>query len=248
LDFEERSFMLSKKLIAVVTLLLLTAPAVAFSKEAGDQEEVYAIQERIFDRYHELGLVAGFIPDGDFYNGFPAGLSYTFNFNENLAWEVVRAQWVFNDEKDLKKDLEDNFGVTPSEFYKIEYLVHTNFVLKPSYGKDALRNKKIINHSSYILAGAGLTGYKEMNSQGDEHYNNVFSLSFGVGRKYFLNQNFCLNLELRDFVSFREGDTENNVYIGLGLGFRFDLTARRRSRDDDVDHLKRYMKENDGNE
>ncbi len=231
-----------KCLMVILFLLLGWAPA-GLAAEAAGEEDVSAIQNRIFDRYHEIGVPVGFIPDDDFYYDFPVGVSYTYNFNENWAWEVARGQWVINAEKDLKDDLESDFGITPSEFDKIKFTVHSNLILKPSYGKDALWNKYIINHETYLLAGGGIVYYERETSTGEESSETAPSLSLGVGRKYFLNDKFCLNLEVRDLVNFKDEGVENNVYLGVGLGFRFDLGPRRPMRETSVDRFKGYIEE-----
>ncbi|MBE0617567.1 MAG: outer membrane beta-barrel domain-containing protein [Proteobacteria bacterium] len=229
------------KLRALTALLLLVALASSAWAAQGDPEQVYAIQERRFARFHELALPVGFITDDDFYYAYPVGLSYTFHFNENLAWEVLRGQWVFNDEKDLRADLESDFGVTPEHFDKIQYTLHSNFVLKPSYGKDALWNRWIVNHETFVLAGAGVTGYEREFSDGETQTETALSLSFGLGRKYFLNETFCLNLEVRDLVNFKDSGVENNVYLGVSLGFRFNLAPRAADRTGEVEEFRRRL-------
>ena len=227
--------------VAAALLLVLPCAPGAAAPRPGEGEEVVAIQKRLFDRFHEVALVAGFIPDEDFYYVFPVGLSYTYNFNENLAWEVIRAQWAFTNEKDLKKDLESDFGATPSQFDEMKYLIHTNVLVKPSYGKDALWNRRVIHHETYLLAGVGVAGYDRRTSDGGRSGRHALSLSFGLGRKYFLNRSFCVNFEVRDLVNLKGGDTENNVYFGVSLGWRFDLSPRRPPRDPAVDELRHYL-------
>ncbi len=231
--------MKSRSLLAALLLLVL-APA-AWPAE-GDPERVYAIQERRFARFHELALPVGFIPDDDFHHAYPVGLSYTFHFNENLAWEVLRGQWVFNQEKDLRQDLEGDFGVTPEHFDQIQFNLHSSFVLKPSYGKDALWNRWIVNHETFALAGVGITGYEREFSDGATETETALSLSFGLGRKYFVNENFCVNLEVRDLVNFKDAGVENNVYLGVSLGFRFNLSPREPARTDEVGEFRKRLK------
>ena len=232
--------MKSKAILAFFFVLALSPWAWA---EDRAPEKVYAIQERRFARFHEIALVAGFIPDDDFHDAFPVGLSYTFHFNENLAWEVARGQWVFNSEKDLRQDLEDEFGVTPERFDEIRYTAHTNFVLKPSYGKDALWNRWIVNHETFVLAGVGVTGYERHFSDKGSEWETALSVSLGVGAKVFLSENFCLNLEVRDYINFKDEGVENNVYLGLGLGFRFDLAPRKPRTSGEVDEFRKRVKE-----
>ncbi len=209
------------------------------------EEHVKAIQDRIYYRSHEIGLNLGYIPDDDFYHVFPAGLSYTYNFNDYLSWEVVRAQWAINTDKDLKDNLEENFGVTPQEFSEPKYFIYSHLMFKPSYGKDALWNQRVINHETYLFLGGGMVNYERDYSYGSSDLENAPSLSFGIGRKYFLNQNLCLNLEVRDIVTFRENDTENNIWFGLTFGFRFNLSPRETDRDSTVETLNHYLKDGD---
>jgi outer membrane beta-barrel protein len=208
-------------------------------------EHVKAIQERIFHRHHEIGLNVGYIPDDDFYYAFPVGLGYTYNFNDHFSWEVVRAQLALNTEKSLKDDLEENFGVTPQEFDEPKYFIHSHLVFKPSYGKDAVWNRSVVNHETYLFLGGGMVNYERDYSYGSSDSENAPSVSFGIGRKYFLNQNLCLNLEVRDTVTFKDGETENNIWFGVSLGFRFNLSPRKMEQDSTIQLLDHYLRDRD---
>ncbi|MFV1951899.1 MAG: outer membrane beta-barrel domain-containing protein, partial [Nitrospinota bacterium] len=209
----------------------------SYCEEIEDKDHVYAIQDRIYDRYHELGLNFGYIPDDSFHNAFPVGINYIYHFNEHLAWEVVRAQWVMNQEKDLKEDLETRFGVRPTEFDKLKYLIHTNFIIKPSYGKDAVWNRGIVNHESYLFLGIGIAEYETQFSNGNSSTQSVPSISLGVGRKYFLNKHLSINLEIRDLINLKKEKTENNIYFGIGIGYRFNLSPRKTKTDSNIEDL-----------
>ncbi|MGC9324274.1 MAG: outer membrane beta-barrel domain-containing protein [Desulfomonilia bacterium] len=227
--------------LSIVLFCLCAGPC--FGKGAPDAQRVDAIQERIFHRNHEISLSLGYIPDDDFYHAYPVGLAYTYHFNHLLAWEVIRGQVFVNMEKDLKKDLEENFGVTPQEFEEPLYMFHTCVVLKPFYGKDAVWNGGILNHESSFSLGAGLVTYENQYSYGDPDTQNVASLCIGYAVKYFLSKNLCLNLEVRDLVNFREDKTVNDVYLGLGFSLRFNLAPRKNEEDDTVRKLRKYIEE-----
>lgn len=224
--------------------LLLLAPAGALCadpKKPG--EDVFAIQERLFDRDHEVGFAAGYIPNEEFYHSFPVGLAYVYRFNENVSWEVGRLQYVLNASKDLKSDLEDDFGATPTQFDEFRYSLHTNLFLTPGYGKDAFWNRSVVNHETYVTLGAGFVVYQRETSTGDKSDEVSASLSFGLGRKYFLTPNICLNVEVRDYVNFRDSGVENRVYLGVGVGYRFNLSPRRPAEDEAANRLKGYLKD-----
>jgi len=229
-------------------VVLFCGPDTGYSEEDEGKDHVYAIQSRIFDRSHELDLILGYIPDDDFYNAYPIGLSYIFHFNENFAWEVLRGQWVINKERDIKTDLETNFGVTPERFDSIKYLAHTHLIFKPNYGKDAILNRSIINHEGYLFIGGGVVGYERKYSNGDIATETAPSISLGFGRKYFLSKSLSMNLELRDLINLKEEGVENNVLLGITIGFRFDLSPRKTAMDSTIERLNNYLKNDNENE
>ena len=232
-------------LLSFVMLFVLSGVNLGFCGSPDTGEHVKAIQERIFHRHHEIGLNVGYIPDDDFYYAFPVGLGYTYSFNDHFSWEVVRAQLALNTEKGLKDDLEENFGVTPQEFDEPKYFIHSHLVFKPSYGKDAVWNRSVVNHETYLFLGGGMVNYERDYSYGGSDSENAPSLSFGIGRKYFLNQNICLNLEVRDTVTFKDDETENNIWFGVSLGFRFNLSPRETERDSTIQLLDHYLRDRD---
>jgi outer membrane beta-barrel protein len=230
-------------LTGVVLGFLLLLPVSAMcddSKESETEEKVAAIQNRVFFRYHELGLSTGYIADDDFFHIYPLAASYTFNYSELWSLEVFRFQYMFTQEKDLKGELLE-LGVEPSRYPEQKYALHSHLIIKPFYGKSAFFNRSIINHETYFFAGGGVTQYEWLRSYGESETENAPSLSFGGGMKFFLNDRFCLNFEIRDVVNIREDDTENNVFFGLGLGFRFDLSPRESETDPTVEKLKEIL-------
>lgn len=240
--------MRERTVIVLIVLILTACPGAGFCRDLSSEEKVFAIQERIFHRNHEISLGLNYIPDNDFYESYPVGIAYTFHFNNYLAWEVARGQYFVNQEKELKGDLEDNFGVTPSEFQEPKYMIHSNLVIKPFYGKESIWNKGIVNHESYFLLGGGVVNYEKKFSYGDTETENAPSISLGYGIKYFVSKNMVMNLELRDLINFREEKTENSLSMGVGLSFRFNLSPRKTEDDRTAARLKEYLEEGKPNE
>ncbi|RPJ81954.1 MAG: hypothetical protein EHJ94_03250, partial [Deltaproteobacteria bacterium] len=58
-----------KKRVTIFALILMVAcnPAWGICEDNDPKDPVSAIQKRIFHKSHELGLIAGYIPDDDFY-------------------------------------------------------------------------------------------------------------------------------------------------------------------------------------
>ncbi len=234
-----------KKLFIVLLLLVMIfgSATAAICQDSDKEEKVRAIQDRIYHKSHELGIAAGYIPDEDFYEGFPVGAYYMFTFNEHIAWEVARAQWIFNNEKDLKNELENDFGVRSSELSEPKYSIYSHAVFTPFYGKDAVLNRGVVNRETYFLLGGGIVHYNNKDNFENSSSETAPSLSFGVGQKFFIKENYALNLELRSITNFREDDTDWRIYLGASFGFRFDLSPRKQRKDPKIEKLNHYLKE-----
>lgn len=236
--------------ILVFSMILGWQIPEASCADAKEEAMVYAVQNRIFHRDHELNFNLGYIANEDFFHPFPVGFGYIYNFSDNFGWEVARAQYIIAPDNDLKSKLEGDFGVTPSEFAKPIYMVHSHFVYKPFYGKNAVLNKGIINHETYLFAGGGIISYDWNYPEGHPLYTSssseiVPSVSFGIGSKYFINQKFCINFEIQDQMNFRKDGMKNRIYIGVGLGFRFNLKPRKVEGDGTLERLNRYLKKDE---
>jgi len=227
--------------ITLILAVVLLALSNGFCADALDDESVAAIQNRIFSRHHEIDLGVGYIPDDNFYELFPVELGYTYNFNNYLAWNVANLHWVFNQEKDLKKDLEKEFGAAPEKFDLMVAAVHTNIVVKPFYGKSVSSRRKIINHETYAFAGGGVVNYETEKRIGSSESYLAPSISMGIGQKIFIGQKLCLNVELRDWVNFKEDDVENNFWFGISLGYRFNLSPRKAEGDETIEAVSNYL-------
>jgi outer membrane beta-barrel protein len=240
--------MCKKTTVGIFLLFMIMLSSPGLCKDSKDDEKVFAIQERVFHKYHEIGLSVGYIPDEDFFNAYPVGIGYTYHFNHYLAWEVIRGQYMFTQEKDIKGKLENEFGVTPEVFLEPKYMVHSNLILKPLYGKEALWNKGIINHESYLIIGGGMIAYEKKYSNGETDAESDPSICVGAGTRYFLNKNLCMTLEIRDLINMKKDNTENNIYLGVGLSLQFDLLPRKNEQDETVEKLRGYLEDKKDNE
>ncbi len=214
--------MITKIILSGLTSLLLSQGSLA--QTVFDKESVSVIQERIYDKKHEINFSGGYIPDDDYYESYSAGASYTYHFSKHIAWEMVKAQYFFNEEKDLKSQLELDFSVTPETFDHLTYMVHSSLVVKPTYGKDALFDSAIINHESYYLLGAGIAKYQRDFSFEESSEETVLSVTLGAGRRFFLSKNIALTFDIKNYSNFKKKKTESNIYMGMGLSFRFNFS------------------------
>ena len=230
--------------IFAITSFMLLWGQTGWCEDQEQEEKVFAVQNKVFHRHHEIDFSVGYSADDDFFQVYPLGIGYTYHLNEHVSWEVARVQYVLTQDKDLKKTLESEFDVQPEQFSEPKYMVHTHAVFKPLYGKSALLNRGIVNHEVYVFAGGGVVNYEWNQSSGESRSESAFSISVGAGMKYFLSEQSCINFEIRDLVNFREDDTENNVMFGVSFGFRFNLGARKVEEYQSMKRLKRILDEN----
>jgi outer membrane beta-barrel protein len=233
--------MIYRVLAGVVAALFLLSANSGWCESQSDEEKVYAVQNRLFHRNHQLDLSVGYIADDDFFHLYPVSLGYTFHFGENFSWEVGRFSYNYNQGKDLKETLENEFSAQPERFPEQIYMYHSHLVFKPLYGKHAVLNRGIVNDEIYLFAGAGAVHYEWNYSDGRTETEEAVSLSFGAGMRFFLNQTFSLNFEIRDLIHLRKDDTENNLQFGAGIGYRFNLAPRKIEEDPTVKKLKKIL-------
>ncbi|WP_075188061.1 outer membrane beta-barrel domain-containing protein [Teredinibacter haidensis] len=228
---------------AVFSIVVLSGSpwALCDENDRSDVPEVTIIQERIFDKKNEVGLSLGYLPDDNFYEAFPVTINYIHHFDEHYAWEVIRASYMLNNERDIKRDLEENFGVTPSTFDEFVSHIETSFIVKPTYGKDSLWNKLILNHEGYFSFGAGVATYEKKFSYDSPQQESALTVSVGIGRKYFFNRSVNISLDLKEIVVFKEDTTESSVYMGVGFNYRFDLFGSMRKIDEESSSIYKYL-------
>ena len=234
-----------RKLFIVFALIAMCCGAQSgWCDEQDTEEKVFAVQNRVFHKNHEIALSIGYIPDDEFFMVYPVSVGYTYHLNDKFSWEVGRLQYFLNKDRGLKQTLQDPpFNAQAEFFNEPKYMLNTHLIFRPLYGKSAVLNKRVVNHETYLFAGPGLTGYERTFSTGETETEDVINLSFGAGFKYFLNEQWCLNVEVRDIISFRDNDTENNVYFGVGVGWRFNMAPRKVQEDPTLKKLDKILSE-----
>lgn len=185
---------LSRNAVLLVALLL---PAAAFAQLAQTEElenpgTVLAVQERAYKMNHELTLGVGVLPLDAFYKGLTAQVGYTYHFTDSFAWTVGRGLYSYNLNTGLRNQLEQEFAVLPTQFEEVEWMVGSDLVWSPLYGKSAILNRKVAWFEGFLVGGASVlkltTGFRP-------------AVNVGVGARLFTNR----------YVSFRFDATNNFV-------------------------------------
>ena len=206
----------STLLMAPVLVLVLGSPRASIADDAGDKYASMVVQNRSYGADNELSVFFGTLPLDAFTKGVTLSGAYTMHFSELFAWEIVNGHRSFHVDTALKDDLEA-FGVQPTPFEVIKYLVTSNVVFKPIYWKGAWLNDKMIHGELLLVAGGGY-GWFTRSSRA--------ALDAGIGIRFYLGQAVWVRLDIRHHVFFNDSVFENldlhhELWSGLGVSLAF---------------------------
>jgi outer membrane beta-barrel protein len=177
---------------AVMMLLSLWSGAsLAQTEEIENPGAVAAIQERRFRMGHELTLGGGVLPLDAFYKGFIATVSYTNHFSDHFAWQVGRGSYSYNVDTGLRDQLERDFNVLPTQFEEVQWMVGSDIIWSPLYGKAAWVNQRVLYFELFGLLGGSVlkmtSGFRP-------------AANIGVGARFFTSQNVSFRFDLTDNI------------------------------------------------
>jgi outer membrane beta-barrel protein len=206
-----------------LSLLLAAGAGAQAAEDFLEQGRVYAIQPRAFRMNQEFSLSAAFLPLDAFYKSFAVSGHYVLHFSDLWAWEAVHlsfAKYMAID-TGLKKQMMDDWDVSPTDTPKVDYLLDTNLMIKPLYGKMAVLNSRIIFMETYFLLGLGTIKYETAFFP---------AANVGAGMRVYLTSTISLRSEVRYYASFGEG-FDSVLYFGLSFcynAFAEDKPAAKR--------------------
>jgi hypothetical protein len=118
-------------------LLVCLAPLLAHAQgeELENPGTVLAVQDRTFRMSSELWIGIGVAPLDAFYKGVTGQIGYVFHFSDSFAWQVGRGLLSYNIKTGLRNQLETQFGVNPTAFPQLNWIVGSDVMWTPIYGK-----------------------------------------------------------------------------------------------------------------
>ena len=139
------------------TLLAVLVLAPSLARAQAEQLEnpgsVSAVQERQYRMNHELALGVGVLPLDAFYKGYIATVGYTFHFTDSFAWQIGRFAYSYDVDTGLKGQLLNQYGVLPTQFPEVSWMVGSDIIWSPIYGKWSFLNRSVIHFETYVLGG-----------------------------------------------------------------------------------------------
>jgi outer membrane beta-barrel protein len=201
-------------------LAVLSASGSARADNDVDTREVetYVVQERLFRLGLELNAGIGMLPLNAFSKGVMVEGSVTYHFSNVWAWEIAQGGYVFaNLDTGLKDQLLNNFGVQPTQLSRDTFLVSSNLVFTPFYGKLAGLNSGISHVELFFPIGPALARYEDPSAfqQGAD---------VGLALRWFLGTQVSLRFDARDYLlfqTFSNFSLTNELLVSLGLSVAF---------------------------
>ena len=190
---------------------LWSGPRLAQAEDEGkiDEGRVIAVQVRKFRMNHELTVGGAFLPLDAFYKFFGVSFQYVLHFTDLWAWEAVHFTLCkyLQVSTGLEKELNDNWDASITNVKKVDFMLDSNLMFKPLYGKMVLFDGLTVNLETYFLTGVGMQQWN-----GDPYP----SVNLGVGMRAFFNNRLSVRIETRDYVYMdRRMGFENTLYMSL---------------------------------
>ncbi len=179
--------------------------------------KLVAIQNRNYNVNQNLSVLLGYLPSDAFTKGITAGAAYTYYFSDFTAWEVLNAQYVFNQDTKLKQSLESDFGAQPDSDRILDfpqYYGTTNLVYTPLYNKNLLFNKSVVHGENSFVIGGGAAKFKQAGY--------LPIVGGGLIFKYFISENSSIKLDFRGWV-YNDDERGINSIIDLKVGYDLKL-------------------------
>lgn len=206
-------------------LLLSLAPGLALAQAEvlENPGTTSAVQDRLYRMNHELMLGVGALPADAYYKGYYAGVSYTYHFSDSFAWQVGRGAYSYNVETSLRRQLERDFGVSPtaSAFEdEVNWMVGSDLMWSPIYGKLAILNNRVIHFETFLLGGATVFKLNRSGPAGFKPGANV-----GLGVRVFKSNSVSFRLDVTNNFVFTGATRVINIpTIQLATAFNFGAT------------------------
>jgi outer membrane beta-barrel protein len=193
-----------------LVVFLLSLPTLAWAQidELANPGSVSAVQDRRFRMGHELTLGVAVLPLDAFYKGVAAEIGYTAHFSDSFAWQVGRAAYSYNFNTGLSSQLERDFGVQPTAFDEVNWMVGSDLMWSPFYGKVSFLNQSVLHFEIFAIAGISVLRLSLASNSGTSILGIAGSLrpaaNLGLGLRFFASRSLSWRLDVTNNVVFSD--------------------------------------------
>src|SRR5688500_10003783 len=146
----------------VALALVLLAPGAASAEDELDMGRFVAVEPRPYRLVHEFRAALGVLPVDSFQLAITLGGSYALHLSDVWAWEAISFDYVVNVDTGVEETLASRWSIaTAFERAPLQYLVGTNALITPLYGKLAVLDEEIIYADAHVAIGGGVAHYSD---------------------------------------------------------------------------------------
>jgi len=187
-----------------------------------EMREVNVLQKRLYRKEDraEFELMAGIIPNDEFYTYYPLGLRADYFFAEDFGAELW-GSYLIRVNSELADFLETNFenqfivNVTQS----LQWLAGANFLWSPFHGKIGFFTEKLAHFDMHAAFGVGVIGTTVRDLSNESTKIDVAG-NVGLGLRFFLSDSIALRFDYRQyFYAAEAGGLAHPVELTLGVSF-----------------------------
>jgi outer membrane beta-barrel protein len=144
--------------------------------------------------------------------------SVSYHFSNMWAWEIAQGGYVIaNLDTGLKDQLLNNFGVQPTQLSRDVFLVSSNLLFTPFYGKLAGLNRGISHVDLSFPIGPALARYEDPDAW-------QYGADVGILLRWYLGPQISLRFDARDYLvfqTFSNFSLTNELLTSVGISVAF---------------------------
>lgn len=211
----------------IVGISILFASLTSVAQEAKETDpfdlpQVMAVENKKFNPWKDITLQLGVLPLDAFYKAITVGASYTHSYNSFLSWEVINANYAFEQDTNLKKDLLEIASVQPKLLENgildsVKYYATTHVVYTPIYSKNLLFNKDVMYGEWSFVGGGGLVGYMSEET--------ALMIGGGLVARFFKSESLSYKMDGRLYYQ-TAPNKSTDLLLMLNLGVSFEIGGR----------------------
>jgi len=195
----------------LLTFSMLPSLVLAQTEELENPGTIAAVQERQYRMHNELSFGVGVLPIDAFYKGLLVQVAYTYHFSDSFAWQIGRGAYSKNVDTGLRTQLQRDFGVLPTAFDQVEWIVGSDVMWSPFYGKSSFLNRSVSHFEIYVLGGGSIIKLTSAIRP---------AANVGLGARLYTAQHLSFRLDITDnVVIVSHPFNVPTIQLSMGLNF-----------------------------
>jgi len=176
------------------------------------------VQQRYFKKDNRLEVTlinTGYFLKNQYIDILSLGGGMSYYFSEIWGWEIISGAMTFTRERPEVQILKEVHNVT-ADIRKPEYIITSNLLWIPMYGKYSLLESRFIYYDTYFLIGPGIVNLNKKIKP---------TVNIGVGQKYYISQSWLTRVDLKIFyyedTIYGKKGIRDKIVLSVGMSYVF---------------------------